>query len=99
MLESAKYRAKKAGLEFDLRLEDVPMPEVCPILGLVLDYTVGTKGRQRRNSPSLDRIKPNEGYVLGNVQVISYMANSMKQEATPEQLKLFSEWVVRTFTN
>jgi hypothetical protein len=48
-------------------------------------------------SPSLDRIKPELGYVPGNIQVISARANVMKNDATPEELLAFANWVYRTY--
>ena len=65
----------------------IEYPKVCPVLGIELDW--GMNGRQT-NSPSLDRINPNKGYVKGNVMIMSDLANRMKQNATPEQLKQFS---------
>ena len=69
--------------------EAVEYPKVCPILGLELDW--GMNGRQL-NSPSLDRIDSTKGYIRGNVMMISDLANKMKQNATPEQLRKFSRY-------
>ena len=55
-------------------------------------YTKG-KSWRRKYSPSLDRIDPNKGYVKGNVQVISRLANIMKSNASPEELRAFANWV------
>lgn len=65
--------------------EDFIIPEKCPVLGLSLkrgDY--GAK----YNSPSIDRIIPGLGYTKGNVRIISYRANWLKNNATPEEIEL-----------
>jgi hypothetical protein len=50
-------------------------------------------GYQSDGSPSLDRIDPKKGYVKGNVAVISYKANRIKQDATPEELEAVASWL------
>ena len=49
------------------------------------------------NSPSIDRIDNDKGYIKGNVQVISHKANSMKFTASKEELLKFAEWVKVTY--
>ena len=92
VFHSVKARAKKKGIEFDLEPEDITPPEFCPVLGLKLERSKGSG--PAHNSPSVDRIDPKKGYVKGNVQVISQLANAMKQDATPEQLKMFATWIL-----
>jgi hypothetical protein len=91
MLQRAKVRAAKNGIEFDLVLADIVIPDCCPILGTPLVVNAGGPGR---SSPSLDRIDVSKGYVRGNVQVISYRANTMKNDAPPEELRQFATWVL-----
>jgi hypothetical protein len=87
MLSGAKQRAKKKGLQFDLKVEDLyPVYDTCPILGVKL---VAGTGKVCPSSPTLDKIDPTLGYVKGNVRVISNKANRMKTDATIEELKLF----------
>jgi len=69
----------------------IEYPKVCPVLDIDLDW--GMNGRQP-NSPSLDRIDSTKGYIKGNVMLMSGLANSMKQNATVEQLKQFGRYWV-----
>ena len=98
LVESAKYRAKKTGLEFNLDYNKMVFPRFCPVLGLPLHYEMG-RGRcaTRHTSASIDRLDSTKGYTLDNVVVMSYIANTMKQDATPEQLRLFARWIKSTF--
>jgi hypothetical protein len=87
---TVKERAKKHGMEFNLEMCDVVIPAVCPILGIPLVIAVG---RMSDSSPSIDRIDNSEGYVKGNIQIISMKANRIKNDATPEELMKIALWV------
>lgn len=95
-LSKARLRAKEKGLPFDL--ETLECPDVCPVLGIPLVYM---RGRGRRtsydDSPSVDRLRPEVGYVKGNVQVISARANRIKNDATLEDLERVLAYV-RSFS-
>ena len=57
-------RAKKRGNRF-LEMSDLdPLPKFCSVFGILLDYK---SGPDRRLWASVDRIKPELGYVKGNV--------------------------------
>jgi len=88
LLRRAKYRAKKKELEFSLRLEDIIVPEYCPVLGIKLQLLEN----EMNSSPSLDRIDNTKGYTKDNILVISYRANTLKRDATKEELKKISEY-------
>lgn len=92
MLYAAKKRAIANNLEFNLEKEDIILPTHCPILGTEL-----VKGDKEDYSMtySLDRIDNSKGYIKGNVQVISMLANSMKNSATIEQLEAFSKNILQ----
>lgn len=92
---NAKSRARKRGMEFTIKLSDVMIPDYCPILGIKLNRVAEKYWSD--NSPSLDRIDNNEGYVKGNIQIISALANTMKNKATPSQLLAFANWVYNTY--
>ena len=93
-LSSIKKRAKQKGLAFDLEVEDI-LGTTCPIFGVELKR--GSKQGPSDYAPSVDRIDNSKGYVKGNVQVLSNLANKMKANATPEQLLQFAEWVLKTY--
>lgn len=98
MLRRAKQRAKDKNLEFNLTIEDVVIPTHCPILNIKLKMHKGRSGGNP-NSPALDRVDNNKGYVKGNVMVMSHLANMMKSSATTEEMIKFAEWVIKTHGN
>ena len=83
MYHSAKERAKKLNLEFDINVSDIVIPELCPLLGIPF---LSGEGSICDTSPTLDRILPHLGYVKENVWVISSLANRIKSNASPEQI-------------
>lgn len=88
LVNKAKQRAKKLGLEFNIDYTDIIIPEYCPILGIKF---IHGKPKDYQYSPSLDRIDSSKGYIKGNVAVISTLANTMKNKATREELEAFSK--------
>jgi hypothetical protein len=96
LLLIAKARAKKRGISFELEECDIVVPDICPVLGIPLFFKEKTHKKDvTPNSPSLDRIRPELGYVKGNVQVISWRANNIKRDATPEELRKVADYVNR----
>lgn len=93
LLSAARSRAKKKNIPFSLTVKDIVIPEVCPVLGIPLVRHFDQHGGLD-DSPSIDRIIPELGYVEGNIQVISRLANNMKSNASPEQLLLFAKWIL-----
>lgn len=85
MLRNARNRAKRFGLKFDLTRDDLVIPKRCPVLGIPLRVGRG-RNSHTDNSPSLDRVIPRKGYVRGNVIVISWRANRIKNNGTTEEL-------------
>lgn len=94
LIYSAKHRAKQRGFDFNLTKEDITIPEVCPVLGINISRR---NTSQSRSSPSIDRIDSTKGYTVDNVQVISWQANTMKTNATKEELLAFADWVYRMY--
>ena len=84
MLKGAKHRAKRDGVPFNLVEEDIVIPSHCPVLGIPLSFGPID---DRDSSPSLDRLVPSKGYVRGNITVVSFRSNSIKSNATIEELR------------
>jgi hypothetical protein len=84
---SAKIRAKKSGIEFNLKIDDIKIPKLCPILDIELNINLGESinRKPRFNAPSLDRINSDLGYVKGNVSIMSYKANVLKKDGTSSE--------------
>lgn len=99
LLNSAKRRAKDKKFEFNIEISDINIPTMCPILDIPIlrVYTEGKKAGPTPNSPSLDRIDNAKGYIKGNVQVISHLANTMKASASPKELINFARWILKAY--
>jgi len=95
MWAGARVRASEKNIPFNLDLEDIIITKYCPILGIEM---IQNEGRSEFNSMTLDKIIPELGYVKGNVRVISRMANTMKSDASPEELKTFAKNIL-TYVN
>lgn len=92
MLRDAKKRARKKNIPFTIDVSHVVIPEFCPVFGMKLVKGAGAA------SPSLDRIRPELGYVPGNVWVISYRANTIKSDATLQELRTLTERLERVLS-
>ena len=94
----ARRRARDNNIEFNIEVSDVVMPKKCPVFSQYeLKKEISNISGPKPWSPSLDRIDNTKGYVKGNVQVISNKANTMKGNATPEELLQFAYWVILTY--
>lgn len=86
----AKTRAKKQGIPFEITPKDIIVPEFCPVLGLKLEFG---EMQDRETSPSLDKICPELGYIPGNIAVMSYRANRIKNNGTAEDHRKIADWM------
>lgn len=83
-LARKKANSIKAGVPFDLVWEDLAWPTLCPILGIPIDYLSAGGGRNEA-SCSFDRHDNTLGYVKGNVSVVSWRGNRIKNDGTAEE--------------
>jgi hypothetical protein len=96
LLRWARRRAEEQSVVFNITLDDIIIPPVCPVLGIPIRCGSGSS---TDNSPTLDKIVPELGYVSGNVVVISNRANRLKSNASWFELKRladFFENLIRT---
>lgn len=92
-----KFRGKKAnalhtGYTWEIKFGDLVWPSHCPILGLELDYFAEVA---QENSPSFDRIDSNLGYVAGNVEIVSWRANRIKNNGTAEEHRRIADYLTK----
>jgi hypothetical protein len=86
----AKRRATEKGLIFEITVEDIVIPERCPVLGIRLKAAIGcgtVSVARLESSPTLDRIDNAKGYTPDNIAVISLRANNLKRDASLYEMR------------
>jgi hypothetical protein len=95
MVRKARQRAKDKNLPFNIDHDYIRSiaPSHCPVFGIALEWSSYRENGNGAlpNSPSLDRIDPSKGYVKGNVWIISHRANTIKNDASHDELKLVTK--------
>jgi hypothetical protein len=90
---AARHRARKKKVPFDITIDylaDIyPKDGICPALRVPLSWG----DADRNTSPSLDRIDPAKGYVVGNVRWLSQLANQIKTSATTAEICAVAEFL------
>jgi len=85
----ARVRAKKRSVPFDIpkgttKLLFERSKGRCELSGIPFRPT--TTGICSIFSPSLDRINPSKGYVIGNIRLVLHGLNALKGDRTDEEL-------------
>jgi hypothetical protein len=83
LLRNARHRAHQRGMPFDLEIDDIEIPELCPVFGIPM------------HSPSLDRVDNSKGYTKDNTEVISMRANECKRDMTPMEIAKLAVYYAR----
>lgn len=92
-LAVAANKCREQGIPFDITADDLmPAPLKCPVFGFKLDWYKDGRGGAD-DSPSIDRLIPEEGYVPGNVTLISLKANRIKNDSDLSELRMVADWV------
>lgn len=89
LLEQAKIRAVRKGIPFYLKLKDLKIPKICPVLSIPIFWGRRTN---RDHSPSIDRIIPERGYKPKNIIIVSWKANNIKRNWSVEDLRKVAEF-------
>ena len=91
-LTSIKSRSKERNLEFNITLEYLesiyPDDSLCPLLNIPLDWDSPARDP---TTPSVDRIDSSKGYIKGNVHWVSWRANQLMSDATPDELLMVAQ--------
>jgi hypothetical protein len=93
MHSHAKKRANKSGVPFNIAVNDILVligDGVCPVLGTPYNLSLRAASDV---SASLDKFIPSLGYIKGNCFVMSKLANTIKTNATTEQVGRVAEWM------
>ena len=97
-LAVAANKCREQGLPFNITADDLmPAPLKCPVFGFKLDWYKDGRGGAD-DSPSIDRLIPEEGYVPGNVTLISLKANRIKNDSDLSELRMVADWVEAQIT-
>ena len=91
MFRAIRDRATRAKIQFLITVEDIKIPEYCPIFTWI-KLEKWEEGKDINNSPSVDRINPLKPYTKDNIQIISYKANRIKNNASFKELILLGRW-------
>jgi hypothetical protein len=87
MFQLAKRRAKIRGIAFSIGLDDVVIPDFCPLLGV----QINVESSDVDSRPSIDRIDNSKGYVPGNVLVVSSRGNRLKNDSSSKELMMLAK--------
>lgn len=79
--------------EFTITAADLTLPATCPILGIPLRKSRQSKLGPKDDSFSLDRIDSTKGYIPGNVAIISWRANRLKNNGTAAEHARIAVWI------
>lgn len=95
LLNHLKQSAKKRNIHFDLTMDDLnnlSFPLTCPILGIPLYFN---RGFAADDSYSVDRISNDAGYTIDNVIIVSNRVNTLKSNATVDEMRKIADFYTK----
>ena len=92
ILSNAKIRSKEKNIFFDIDTEYLksifPKDNMCPVLNIPFQMGYLNENKKNRDqSPSLDRIIPEKGYIKGNLVFVCDVVNRVKSNSSMEILE------------
>jgi hypothetical protein len=90
----AKARSKARRKKFDINIKYLKkiwdnQKGICPYTGIKMEISRTSQDEDIKKTPtkaSLDRIDPNKGYVIGNVEFVCYCINVAKNDFSKEEM-------------
>ena len=86
-----KSNAKRRGIVWELDDDAIARKILrqgrCNLSGQNFIYKQGTKGNRNIYAPSIDRIDSRKGYVPGNIMIVCWAVNCMKNDMSLYQFK------------
>lgn len=101
-LLGAKDRAQKSNKAFDITLQYLEklwklQEGKCALSGIPMTYELKL-GRIATNV-SIDKIDKNQGYIVGNIQLVCMACNQIKSDLTEEEMYNFCKKIVEQYEN
>jgi len=97
-----KERVRMFGLPFDDKIltvnyvmEWLRRQPTCECCGVTFEMPWTSDGTSLPLVPSIDRIRPRAGYVIGNIALLCWRCNRLKCDATPQELMTIGRWLKR----
>lgn len=95
LFNQTKSFAKKRGIVFEIELNDVVIPAICPLIGKPITKDVGS-GKLWTN-PVIFIKDESKGYIKGNVLITCILANHYRSFGSVEELKMFANNFLKMF--
>ena len=93
-------RARVKGIKFDsgffsvsYLMERLSHNLNCECCHKPLDIAFKDDRKFNESSPSIDRVNPTKGYIKGNVAILCWRCNRIKQNATPQELRIIANFM------
>lgn len=96
VLIQIRQAAKVLGVPYSISAYDIKTVETCPCCGqhlLPMGVPRDGKNGPAPNSPCITRIRPEAGYVPGNVGILCWTCTKIRGEASLDRLEAVTQWL------